>query len=466
MAQYLVSGTLTPDATGTYSEAGTYNGATYFQNGSWYLYLVNPGIGEAWYISTQLEDLPAEPWWVSDQEDILGTYHPAGTEAIGTATVTLVSSTVSVDPLVLTLTVIQPPIRVIAPAVTATWSVVSPGRVATVSPVAAAWSVAAPILAKQYPVDAVAATWSAVTPATAQTRTIEVSPVVATWSIPALGGTYEAVSPIAATWTVPAVTTGRIVRPAPITLTWSVVAPEKRVTPDALVLTWTPVVPQVFRGRYYFDCRGLFRIFNAAVYRLYRSNVAPPAESDVPWTTSATLPVTPADAFADGTWWISVSYFNGVLDSGFLALGDRGETYRKLVISGGVASADPPQAPIAWHLERQAGGVVRIIAVAYAAVASEWTVGYTDDGSDPAEDSSDVTATLAAGMSVWEYDLPAAAHGATVKVRVQVRRNDGTVGVPVWVYSDGSAIQSVTADATGPSAPVAAERSEQPVVEV
>jgi hypothetical protein len=71
--------------------------------------------------------------------------------------------------------------------------------------------------------------------------------------------------------------------------------------------------------------RGLWRIFAPACFRLYRSNVAPPLPGDTPWTTSASLPVTPADTFADGTWYVAVSWFNGIYDSYFLPVGPSGE---------------------------------------------------------------------------------------------------------------------------------------------
>jgi len=58
-----------------------------------------------------------------------------------------------------------------------------------------------------------------------------------------------------------------------------------------------------------------------------------------------------------------------------------------------------------------------------------------------------------AGLALLSYDLPGQAHGTTVKVRLQTRRQDAS-----WVYSEGSTIKSTTADAQGPTtAPPAGE---------
>lgn len=178
------------------------------------------------------------------------------------------------------------------------------------------------------------------------------------------------------------------------------------------------------------------------------SNVAPPEEGSEPWATAASLPATPADTFADGTWYVSASYFNGVIDSGFLPVGRNGETYLTLEISSGAAVADPPPGPQDWQIVQTAGGVVQVTGCLYATpddAADEWAIAYTVDGSDPAEDTADATATLqSGGMAILAYDLPAQADGVTVKVRLQTRRNDGTAEVPVWIYSDGSTIKTVT----------------------
>jgi hypothetical protein len=207
--------------------------------------------------------------------------------------------------------------------------------------------------------------------------------------------------------------------------------------------------------------RGLYRVWNDPEYRFYRSNSAPPEEDDEPYATAATLPATPDDTFSDGTWYLSCSYFNGVLDSGFLPVGPRGETYRRIVIASGEATDEPPALVQQWRLELRAGGVVRIAGFYLetgAGRAHQWAIGYTTNGADPTPDDPQVTVDFvgSAGVEILTYDLPAQADETTVKVLLQTRRNDGTTETPVWVYSEDDTILTVSADATGPSAPVAA----------
>jgi len=214
--------------------------------------------------------------------------------------------------------------------------------------------------------------------------------------------------------------------------------------------------------KHYGEARGLYRIFNDAEYRFYRSNVAPPQESDTPFATSATLPYEPPDTFADGTWYLSVSYFNGVLDSGFLPLGPNGETYLRLDLSGGQEINAPPNPPNDWRLEKRPNGVLRIVGIYLQTGnlrADEWAIAYTTDGTTPATDSPDVTVAMGnRGIAILTYDLPAQSDQTVVKVRVQTRRNDGTDQSPQWVYSENSDAKTITADARGPRSPVAAER--------
>jgi hypothetical protein len=214
--------------------------------------------------------------------------------------------------------------------------------------------------------------------------------------------------------------------------------------------------------RYYLDARGLYRIFNPAEYRFYRSRLGAPSEGLTPFATSPSLPAVPTDTFADGSWYLSMSYFNGVLDSGFLPLGPAGETYVRLDVAAGGVVGSPPAAPLNCRLAAIGGGVVQITAVYYedgGNRAGEWAIAYTIDGSDPSVDDPDFTAELSAsGLAILTYQLPAAADGATVKVRLQTRRNDGTEGEPNWVYSGGSTVQSFLVDASSPSAPLVADR--------
>ena len=208
---------------------------------------------------------------------------------------------------------------------------------------------------------------------------------------------------------------------------------------------------------YYVDVAENYRIFNAAVFQFYKSTTGPPLETDSPFRENATLAgFSPADVFGNGTHYLSVSYFNGVLDSGFLPLGPNGETYLRLDVGGGVEIDSPPDAPMDVRLVLQPGGVVSVQAV-YAQQgplrATEWALTYTLDGSTPgtppAIAPTATTAIQGTSLSVFEYDLPAQANGTTVKVRTQVRRLDGAT----WVYSAGSSVLTAVADALGPAAP-------------
>jgi hypothetical protein len=207
-------------------------------------------------------------------------------------------------------------------------------------------------------------------------------------------------------------------------------------------------------GRRYASVRGLYRVFNAAVFRFYRSNVAPPLETDSPFATSATLPSQPATTYADGTWYISASYFNGVLDSGFLPLGPHGETYQILEIAGGVQVSARPSGPTSARLQVRAGGVLRVIAYYLrfadgANAADVWSIGYTTNGSTPANNAPNATQEMSTGtFIILTYDLPAQATGTTVKVQLQTLRTSG------GAFSLPGTVLVAVADATGPTAPL------------
>jgi hypothetical protein len=166
------------------------------------------------------------------------------------------------------------------------------------------------------------------------------------------------------------------------------------------------------------------------------------------------VPFNPPDTFADGTWYLSVSYFNGTYESGFLP-DERGQTYRRLDVAGGVATGQPPLPAQHVHLRARAGGVVRVEAT-YSEQgehrADEWAISYTIDGTPPAEDDPDDVVSLqySFGLELLEFDLPAQSHDVVVKVIVQLRRFDD----PTWVYSEPSVIHTMTADAVGPAAPL------------
>ena len=210
--------------------------------------------------------------------------------------------------------------------------------------------------------------------------------------------------------------------------------------------------------KHYVELRGQYRVFNAAVYRFYRKLGSIPVPGiDSPYATNATLPHEPADTWADGTWYTCVTRFNGVIESNPLPIGPSGETALRIDVSGGAGELQPPSEPQQWELVLRPSGVVRIQAAyipwpddAGGGRAEEWAICYTTDGGAPTPGSPQVTQAIAYGIGVAQliYDLPAQANGTTVRVLLQVRRDDGS-----WTYSENTTDESATADAAGPSAP-------------
>lgn len=235
------------------------------------------------------------------------------------------------------------------------------------------------------------------------------------------------------------------------------------------------VLPFPFTTRYRMNARGLWRAFAPAVYRFYRSNSGPPAESDSFFDSNATLPHTPADTFAEGTWWVSVSYYNGVIDSGFLPIGPNGETYIRFDVEATTEKTIPPITPVStdlsapgiWQLEVRAGGVVRVHGTYRelgAVRANYWWICWTNDGSTPIspggtppppQPSPIQVAMVGTDLDVLEYDLPAQSNGTTVKLRLHVRRYNPP---DEDVFSEGSEVLTATADAVGPTAPPGGDR--------
>ncbi len=207
-----------------------------------------------------------------------------------------------------------------------------------------------------------------------------------------------------------------------------------------------------WRIRFYLELRGRHRIFNTAEYRAYRHSTRPPLESDTPYDTNPTLPFTPTDTFANGTWWLSLTRFNGIVESGFLPLGPSGEAYKRLDITSGSEVLSPPNQPLSWRIVATAGGYVRILATYRqddSLRATQWAIAYATGAGSPATDNPDETATMrTAGLSILDYEIGPYSHLQLVKVRLQTRRNDGT-----WQYSENSTVLSLNADTEGPTVP-------------
>lgn len=87
---YIVTGTLTPDVTGDYNEAGVYNDAAYYSNATenWFIWDYRPagGLEGLWVITQTVASLTG-PFWsiqVRNPGDPTGTY-TAHAPANGTA---------------------------------------------------------------------------------------------------------------------------------------------------------------------------------------------------------------------------------------------------------------------------------------------------------------------------------------------------------------------------------------------
>jgi hypothetical protein len=208
----------------------------------------------------------------------------------------------------------------------------------------------------------------------------------------------------------------------------------------------------------YAAARGNYRIANPACFRFFRSSTGPPnpvSAGGTPFATSATLPYQPTNTYADGTWYLSVSYFDGFLDSGFLPIGPQGQTYLTMTLSGGMLVAAPPSAPTNYSVKQFAGGVIKIMAIYLPFVdgtnaATQWAIAYTTDGSTPANNSPSITQAMTGGaMQVLSYSLPTQAAGTTVKVQLQVRRAVGAG----WAYSAPLPVLASVVPATAPASP-------------
>jgi len=403
-ADLQITGTLSPDASGDYDVSGTYGITVKYRrlDGVWYLWYSSSNYDTGVWVLSQSPGNYGTGYWTASPGlgNLWGEYQPHGT-ATGTATaaVTTLSGTIVVGP---------PETSQIAMAgsVTATNAgsiTVGPPDSGAVSMAGAVTSTIAAAIAVQPPETGQVSLAGSVTPATA--GTIVVGP--ANSSAVAVSGVVQ---------------------------------------------------HTVSSERVYDDARGLYRVFNDAVFRFYRSQAGPPLETDPPYATAAELPATPANPFADGTWFISCSWFNGVYDSGFTEIGPAGETYLVMIVSAGVAHV-PPRGPVTWSLVSIGGGVIRVAALLYVAPGTsdpdQWSIAYTADGSDPPQNTPGATAamTTTAVVRRLEYDLPAQADGVTLKVCLQTRRNDGTAEAPIWIYSTPSAVLSIVVDAIAPTAP-------------
>lgn len=216
---------------------------------------------------------------------------------------------------------------------------------------------------------------------------------------------------------------------------------------------WRNVKPAPF----YASWRGRYRVFNPTEYRFWWSDLTagPPVETDPPDATNATLPYSPTPTFGDGTWGFSMSYYNGVHDSGFLPVGPQGETFLRLDISGGAEAGTPPRAPLDARIEAGAGGTVRLLGAYYEPPAgglraTDWAVTYTTDGTTPGVPpmvSPTITYPMpTGGIAILDETIGPFDHATQIRVRIQTAR----AGTPV-VYSENPPVLMVVADLIGPT---------------
>jgi hypothetical protein len=213
-----------------------------------------------------------------------------------------------------------------------------------------------------------------------------------------------------------------------------------------LIISWTTPAGGMTAAR------GLFRIFNPACYGIYCEST-PPVQGSTPTFMSTSLPASHG-TFADGTWYVSVSYFDGVYDSGFLPVGPAGETYQKIVVSGGSGQTAPP-APLTLDLEETAPGVVTVTAIAAGPAAGwQWQLTWSDPSIGGGAPTVGYLPMGGGAMSVLSYALSIGAPGTVLTVSVALFNGGGLGAGPALT-------ETITlAAGSGPSAPLGAIAAE------
>lgn len=197
------------------------------------------------------------------------------------------------------------------------------------------------------------------------------------------------------------------------------------------------------------ESRIFYRILGEASVRLY-AEPSEPQYNDTPIAVVPELPATPDVVFEDGTYYLSAAVDNGVI-VGALAV----STIMSIV--DGQVFLQPPLKPHSSSLTLDEGlpKVSAAYSEEYPYRAHEWAIAYTTDGSTPAANNPDVTASMGfSGTAILVSTLPAVVTGTTVKVRVQVRRNDGTAEEPVWTYSVGETVLELLVTLIAPTAAI------------
>lgn len=205
-------------------------------------------------------------------------------------------------------------------------------------------------------------------------------------------------------------------------------------------------------GRSYSQIRGGYRLQGKPLYRIYRKLGSVPVPGvDAIWEETDTLPYQPSSTFADGIWFIALTWFNGYVES----------AVRKIVrleLVSGVERANPPDAP-KWGLTLRPGGVVRVTGyydssrdVAEGVAANTWALWWTGNGSTPGIGSADYTEAMRFdrfAVARIIYDLPAAADGLLVKALLRTRGTRDSVNDEVQQAFAEAAFGAVTPSVIG-----------------
>jgi hypothetical protein len=145
------------------------------------------------------------------------------------------------------------------------------------------------------------------------------------------------------------------------------------------------------------------------------------------YDTNPTLPYQTSETFADGTWYIGMSYFDGVLDSGFYPQGQSGLPYQVIVVSGGVIVGTPPS-PV---VDASLSGNVLVRALYYPGVdppgsqaTSFYLTGTYNSGLLPIN-FTPATIPIGGNPAILSYTFPAQMPGTVVDVTIYTQYGSG-----------------------------------------
>lgn len=207
-----------------------------------------------------------------------------------------------------------------------------------------------------------------------------------------------------------------------------------------------------WRKKYQTQVRGRSRIFNAAQYRFYRKDGSVPVPGvDSAHATASSLPSTPAGAWADGDWYITVTYFNGVIESLPKLQPPDGTPAKFLEIASSAEVDLAPGDASEYSISAIAGAKIRAQAIYSLAsdrgrgvTPTHWRLSWTGDASG--------SASIAFGTSQNEevrldYEI-SLSDGQEITLTIKTGYDPGTG------FVESAGVQAtITADSAGPAAP-------------